>query len=119
MQIQLAQKDNALSPEALELSYRLVRRRLARLSDGIQRVAVAVSDVNGPKGGRDKRCRVLVQLAGQPAVVADAVRGDVLAALDRALERVRRGLNRRRKCRLSARTQGLQQHLGPEPSSEP
>ena len=37
---------------------RLVQRRLGRLRLGVRSVMVRFSDINGPRGGEDKRCYV-------------------------------------------------------------
>lgn len=76
-----------------------VRQRLNRVmkigQDRIQRIAVRLTDVNGPKGGEDKCCQVQVVLAGQPDVVIRDTRADLYEAVDRAASRARRTLRRR------------------------
>jgi hypothetical protein len=73
----------------------VVRRVLGRLSRRIRRVRVHVFDVNGPRGGIDKLCRLVVETHGRrPLVInhADAsVRGAVRQAARRAAGRLRRG----------------------------
>lgn len=76
-------------------------RRLDKFSNSIERVSVRVKDVNGPRGGIDKVCRIKVVLSNLPSVVfeaqdatLDVAIGSALSGTERA---VRRGLNRRRK----------------------
>jgi ribosomal subunit interface protein len=75
-----------------------VERRLAfaldRHAERVARVRVTLEDVNGPKGGDDKRCRVDVQLRGGRSVRAAAQDAELHAAADVAIHRVARGLNR-------------------------
>lgn len=59
---------------------RRARRRFAfalrRFEDRVRSLVVRVTDVNGPRGGIDKRCRVTVQLQGpsRTVVIDDVMR---------------------------------------------
>ncbi len=63
--------------------------------DAVSRIIVHLSDVNGPRGGLDKRCGVELRLKGAPSLVVDDVQADLYVAIDRAFERVGRSLHRR------------------------
>jgi ribosome-associated translation inhibitor RaiA len=56
---------------------------------------VRLSDVNGPRGGEDKRCHIEVRLRGMPDVVIVDTEADLYVAIDRATERAGRALVRR------------------------
>lgn len=56
---------------------------------------VSLSDINGPRGGCDKRCRILVQMAGGKGVVIEDTEPDLYHAIDRAAERADRAVVRR------------------------
>ena len=62
----------------------------SRFGDRLRRVEVYLEDVNSDKGGIDTRCSVEVHLAGRPAVAAHDVAADVETAVDGAVERVLR-----------------------------
>jgi ribosome-associated translation inhibitor RaiA len=51
---------------------------------------VRIDDVNGPRGGVDKSCRIKVVLSGLPSVVVEEQHESLHAAFDRALDRVQR-----------------------------
>lgn len=70
---------------------RFVMRRLAWL---VPRAKVQLSDVNGPRGGVDKQCRVELRTDSAGTVVVTAVARDWQAALDTALARSARTLVR-------------------------
>jgi ribosome-associated translation inhibitor RaiA len=81
-----------------------IRRRLGvklgKHAASIERVTVRVEDVNGPRGGVDRVCRIKVVLSGLPsalfqtqAATLEAAVNGALAGVERA---VRRGLQRRR-----------------------
>jgi ribosome-associated translation inhibitor RaiA len=81
--------------ELRDLTERRVRFALRRLGWRVPRAEVQMSDVNGPRGGIDKRCRVLLHLdRGDPMLVEE--RGsDLFALIDRAMDRVGRALHKR------------------------
>jgi len=63
--------------------------------EAITRVIVRLSDINGPRGGDDKRCLIEVRLKATPAVVIEDTEADLYVAIDRAAERAGRTLARR------------------------
>jgi len=77
-----------------ELTERRVRFVLRRLRWLVPRAEVRMSDVNGPRGGVDKRCQVELTMEGAGSVVVASVAQDWRTALDRALARAARQLVR-------------------------
>lgn len=69
-----------------------IERRLefavARFEDHIDTVSVRLEDMNGPRGGVDKECRVHVKLLGLPSVIITQSAKDAYAAVDRAADRL-------------------------------
>lgn len=63
--------------------------------DTVSRVIVHLSDVNGPRGGLDKRCGVELRVKGAQSLVVEDVQADLYVAIDRAFERIGRSLHRR------------------------
>ncbi len=80
---------------------------LARFSGHIQRVQVVLEDQNGPRGGLDKSCRIVVRLREGGDVVAEVADVNWEVAVDRATTRaghtVARRIARRRANRRIAR----------------
>lgn len=66
---------------------RRVQLQVRRLGKALRAVVVRLSDVNGPKGGVDKRCQVMLVRSGQAPVTIEEVRDDAYAAVDVAVER--------------------------------
>ena len=70
----------------------IVEKGLARYQDRLTRVGVHLSDVNGPKGGRDARCALETRPAGrQPVVVtsdAEATHHAVKGAVDKMVRQL-------------------------------
>jgi ribosome-associated translation inhibitor RaiA len=86
-----------------ELAERRVRFVLRRLGWMVPRAEVQLSDVNGPRGGSDKRCQVELRTDGAGSVVVSAVAGDWRSALDSALARATRFLQRHWRRRSDSR----------------
>lgn len=87
----------ARRPEAHALRGVVVRRALfvmRRIEWMVPRAHVVLDDINGPRGGIDKRCVVELRAAGTGPVVVTAVARDWRSALDDALTRATRSLLR-------------------------
>ena len=77
-----------------DLSVARVRFSLRRLVAMVQHAKVQFSDVNGPRGGVDKRCQVELKTDGAGTVVIASLARDWRTALDRSLTRAARELTR-------------------------
>jgi hypothetical protein len=86
-------------PQATDLR-NLTQRRvhvvLRRLGWLVPRAEVPMSDVNGPRGGIDKRCPAERRTDGAGSVVVAAVANDWRTARDNTLARAARFLMRQR-----------------------
>lgn len=70
---------------------RFVKRRVktafARMEHAVQSVTVILSDVNGPKGGKDQQCKVLVTLDGRREIVIRDQQENMMVAISNAVFR--------------------------------
>ncbi|PKO72388.1 MAG: 30S ribosomal protein S30 [Betaproteobacteria bacterium HGW-Betaproteobacteria-14] len=94
MRIDIRTNGFPLTEAIREYAARRLRYALTRADEHVRWVALHLGDVNGPRGGRDKRCRVRVMLKGRPDVVIDDVETDLYAAIDRAANRAGRSVAR-------------------------
>jgi ribosome-associated translation inhibitor RaiA len=82
---------------------RRLRFALGRFGPRLERVVLRIADLNGRKGGEDKRCTVAVRLRPDCEVFVTHAHRDVRAAVDLAAERagsaVAREIARRRDWR--------------------
>jgi hypothetical protein len=77
-----------------DLAVRRVRFVMRRLTWLVPRATVQLADVNGPRGGVDKRCQVQFKTDGGADVVITSIARDWRDALDSALARANRVLLR-------------------------
>ncbi len=63
---------------------------LGRFDRRVERVLVRVEDVNGPKGGIDKQCRVAVVLPHSTTAVMESKASNVRVAINRAVAKASR-----------------------------
>jgi ribosomal subunit interface protein len=61
---------------------------LGQFDTWISGVTVHLEDINGPKGGVDKQCRVLVNLKGGKTLKIEDVDTDITVAVNRAADRL-------------------------------
>ncbi len=84
-----------LSPTIEEYVERRLLFALGRFADVTRTVDVTLSDINGPKGGQDKLCRMRVKLNRQSKpVIADVLHEDLRTSIDLTADRLGRSVGR-------------------------
>ena len=68
---------------------------LSTKNEHIQKVMVRLSDINGPRGGEDKSCRIMVVLPHLKDVVIEDTKANLYSAIDQAADRAGRTVGRR------------------------
>ena len=95
MQIDIQSRGFSLTDALLKYSQQRLLFSMSYCGDHIKRVVVRLSDINGPRGGTDKRCHVQVVMPGLPDIVVEDTEVDLYAAIDRAMDRARRTVARK------------------------
>jgi hypothetical protein len=108
MRVQIRERGVELNPETSERIERSVRFALDRFQRRIKNVTIGLTDLNGPRGGVDKRCRVQVALEPSGLVLIQEDSPDLVAAVNVAAGRVgcavaRKLQRERRPAKASAR----------------
>jgi ribosomal subunit interface protein len=67
---------------------------LAQFESWLAGVTVQLEDVNGPKGGVDKQCRVLANIKGGKTVKIEDIDEDFMVAVNRAADRLGHAISR-------------------------
>ncbi len=87
MNVQLRGQGTELSMALRAHAERCLTFALRRFARHIDRVTVWLEDVNGPRGGVDKRCRVAVRLRPNGAAFVAKNASDAYVAISRAAGR--------------------------------
>ncbi|HCZ17052.1 MAG TPA: 30S ribosomal protein S30 [Candidatus Accumulibacter sp.] len=95
MQILTQARGFDLTTKVREHIERRLRFAFDRAHPYVNRISVVLSDVNGPRGGEDKSCRIRVSVVGAADVLIDDCQSDISVAIDRAVDRAGRTLARR------------------------
>jgi len=93
MKVEIRSRDFSITRAMRAHIERRLKFALKAGYEHVKRVSVRLSDVNGPRGGNDKRCQLEVLLPGQTVVVKDT-KEDLYVAIDRAASRASRGVKR-------------------------
>ena len=67
---------------------------LSRFGSRVLKAVVYLTDNNGPKGGFDKSCLIVVRLRGAGEVIAELVDTDWEVTIDRATTRIGQNVSR-------------------------
>lgn len=107
MQIEIQSPQFPMTSALNHFLRRQIKGHLSPRTDLIRSVQAYMSDVNGLRGGADKRCRLVVRLSRAPAIVVESIDADLYRAIKRATQRLGRAVVRRKgKRTLARRRQG-------------
>lgn len=87
----IAQNKTAISNLIVtNYSRRTLRAALDRFSSRVASVKVTLNDVNGPRGGLDKECKIYVRLAGGVLLTTRTLAKDVFEAISLCADKCKR-----------------------------
>jgi len=95
MKVLVKARHFSLTKELRQYVKRRLQFALGSRFEQVQRVEVMLSDINGPKGGEDKSCKILLKINGQTDVVVDDVQSHLYSAIDRAAGRASQVVSKR------------------------
>lgn len=95
MQIKIQARGFPLTEALREHAERRLRFALSWAGYDVRKVVVRLSDINGPRGGDDKRCCIQVVFPGTQDVVIEDTESDLYVAINRAVDRAERSVARR------------------------
>lgn len=95
MQSDIQSRGFTLTDALLKYSEQRLLFSMSYFSVHIKRIDVRLSDINGPRGGSDKRCHLKVIIPGLPDIVVEDTEVDMYAAIDRSMDRARRTIARK------------------------
>ncbi len=103
MRLELRRRSVEVTEELRAHIAERLRLALGRFVGYVGEVRVYLRDVNGPRGGADKECRIVVELPRYGRVVVAGAGADLSAAIIRTASRAGFAVRRRVKRRLARR----------------
>ena len=105
MRIQITSVKNMIDDELKEQIMTQLHFSLGRYGTRIGRVLIRLDDINGPRGGLDKRCRIDVDLMGRrDDVFIEVVSYEIGEAIDLSIDKAIRAVDRKMKSLISKRS---------------
>lgn len=95
MKITIRTRHLMLTAETHEEIRARIHRAFSRISPWVRAVDVTLADINGPKGGADKQCRLRVRGPGLTGVVVEHVGVETLPTISLVLDRAEQVLLRK------------------------
>ncbi|RCU50866.1 HPF/RaiA family ribosome-associated protein [Corallincola holothuriorum] len=95
MQIDMQSRDLPLTPPIQDYIRRRLSFALGSQYESIRHITVRLSDINGPRGGTDMRCQILIKLNSKAEVVIEDTQSQIRVAIDRAASRASRTVTRK------------------------
>ena len=94
MELSIRSQHMKVHPSLREAITVCSRLTLSRFSRSIRSVDVQLADLNGPRGGVDKRCRIAVLLEPKGTVLLEDKDPSIFAAVTKAFHRAARAVAR-------------------------
>ena len=95
MILEINNKQGEIDEDVATEAKRLVQFSLNRFEGVVSQVKVRFFDVNGPKGGIDKRCRISTKLSTTGQVIVSGKGGNYIEAFSNCLEKLIRSVRRK------------------------
>ncbi len=95
MQLDIQTNGFSLTDGIRDYATRRMQFALDRNDKHITHARISLADINGPRGGVDKKCQINLALAGHSSIVIEDTEADLYVAIDRASDRCERTLTRR------------------------
>ena len=94
MLFEVSNRQADMNEDVSRRAKRLLKFSLSRFKGAVSRVKVMLCDINGPKGGVDKRCRITAKFRAAGLVVAQSSGVNYIEALNSCLEKLERAIRR-------------------------
>ena len=95
MKLSIVDRDKCLDAPLRQLARRRLLFALSRFDSKLHEVILKVDDLNGPKGGIDKRCQLQIKLRYGEDVILTNLDSTVEAGISRLADRAGRTIARR------------------------
>ena len=97
MKFNITFRKTSSTDDVIDYIHRRLSFAFARMEHVIDSGSITISDINGPKGGVDKQCRVVIKPTGMKRIVISEKQPDLRLAVDRSISRASHSLSRQLK----------------------
>ena len=97
MKLSIKFRKVAANGDLIDYVNRRISFAFSRTKHAIHSTEVTISDINGPKGGIDKECLVVIKPVGMTRIVISERRANLQQAIDRCITRANQNLTRKIK----------------------
>ena len=94
MEVEIRSQNMHVDDEVQLNVQRRMEFALKQFNSWITHVQVHLEDVNGPRRGIDKQCRILVSIKGGKTIKIEDLDADLIAAVNRAADRLGQAVSR-------------------------
>lgn len=94
MKVEVQTRGLSVAPYLRQHARQRVNAALGRFRDSVRAVSVRLGDVNGPRGGADKLCRIVVRLKSSSLVVIEDLGDDIFQVIDKVADRLHQSVSR-------------------------
>lgn len=94
MEVEVQAKGLSAAPFLRQHTRQRMLAALGRFRYSVQAVSVRLGDINGPRGGADKLCRIVVRLKNSSQVVIEELGDDIFQVIDKVADRVHQSVAR-------------------------
>ncbi len=90
MNIDIQSPDFVITESIKRFVINEAEKHLSAVADHVNKVVIHVRDINGPKGGEDKECKVELLMYEMPSIVLKKRSSDAYMAIKKAITRASR-----------------------------
>lgn len=90
MNIEVVDRSGLCSEALAQYATRRLSFALDRFRDSIAHIRLRLLDLNGPKGGQDKECQLVISIPRSKSIILKNKTSDIYAAIDCVAERAKR-----------------------------
>lgn len=94
MEVEVQARGLSAAPFLRQHARQRMKSALGCFRYSVHTVSVRLGDINGPRGGADKLCRIVVRLKNSSLVVIEELGDDIFQVIDKVADRVHQSVSR-------------------------
>ncbi len=94
MEVEVQARGLSAAPFLRQHARQRINSALGRFRYSVHSISVRLGDINGPRGGADKLCRIVVRLKNSSLVIIEELGDDIFQVIDKVADRVHQSVSR-------------------------